>query len=391
MSSAAPETGARSAGWERFVLAFSISVGVSLGTLPYLHHVARLRYAPFVALVFFLLAMVLLRDFRSPASQAPSAGEYALATWNASFWGGVLSLVTLGFHWTAFGVWHVVAWIARLLERPIETEPTVVAIRISTFMLIVFGFGVVSEATKELSKKLHPATAGARSPYFPFLGQHKRLWALIGVTAVSLALMFLLFDTQGTTFKVLLLFWVIFATVTVENLGTDPEKSRQSPIVETIARLLNAAGYETVVAPRTGRQDVDPLLKTIDLLASSQDRSLAIAVKPPRGKAEPVEWHEASLLQSAGRTLKKFLQEESPEWPVQSVLVLVDREIDDSLRAFSTEQDVPVVQLTSAELAAVEAESDVGELRRIAGEHGLELAGPPIATGAAENAGAVNV
>lgn len=363
----------------RVALAACAAFGCSIGLLPYLLFVNRPVYLALYFPLALLLGLLSLRGFRTQATEAPEVGEFVLATWNASLYGAGGSIAALSFHLMAHGFWQLVRAIAAWLGSAVGTSAGAAAYWVSLTIAVICGFSSSFVAAPEMGRKLYPDTAGARSPYFDLILEERRLTRMLGFSLLAGLVLLVLIDRASVWFVPALLALVALSAASLENLGKSPLKTEKKEALEALVKLLNAVGYHTVLSPRTGLADVDPLLINVDLLARSPQATLVIEVKSAAGGEGPVEWQEASRLRTACWSLADALAGDGQS-RMDPLMVLVQRPAAESLEHFARDEGVRLVRFESAEpIARARREHDPERLRQMAREHlGLEPTGPAV-------------
>jgi hypothetical protein len=188
--------------------------------------------------------------------------------------------------------------------------------------------------------------------------------------AVAVIVSVVLFEPGSWQYSTALALALFYPSLAIENHERKPASPRKARLVEAVAKLLTNAGYRVTDSPRTGRADVDPFLKTVDLLAQSDDSNLVIEIKSRHQAAEPVEWEAASLLRTAASAMGDALGSDGPASAMQPMLVLVGRNTAPSLDEFSRLEQfaVRVIEDESA-IEGILAEDDAEALRGLASEH----------------------
>jgi hypothetical protein len=148
---------------------------------------------------------------------------------------------------------------------------------------------VATKGAAELFRQLYPREAGARSAFFPLLARWKVLALGALAALVALGLMLWLLDLHGVAFPVLLSILFFYTSRPLSPAGRRRSDTAQVKIVDALAALLQEGGYRIVRTPRTDKAEIDPLLKSVDLLAQTGDRAFAVQVKSVASGA-PVEW-----------------------------------------------------------------------------------------------------
>ena len=344
-----------------------------IASLPYLLFAHLLLGLPVVVLGSALLAWFTLRKLTTEATAQPSLGEWVLGAWSAVFTPSVAGLAGLIFFGLFYGGVHLFLMAARFFGFASHANPSAWGFWGSVWFVAPMMILGATESLQELSRQLYPREAGARSAFFPLLPRWKLL-ALVGVAAlVALAVMLWLLDPHGIAFTVLLAVLLLYTSLPLVLLGSEGADTAQVKIIDALAALLQEGGYRIVRAPRTGKAEIDPLLKSVDLLARTGDRAFAVQVKSIASNA-PVEWNEASALRTAADLLSDEIVTGGTEpVPVEPVLMLVGGTVAQSLAAFSQRERIPLVLFKDT----ADATDDRAELTRRLQAAGLVFPSPP--------------
>jgi len=351
----------------------------AVGLLPYAIFLGELR----IPIVFGALIVALpvaawrLRTSSSLATEQPTSGEMVLAGWSSvpytaavSLWGVFAYCLARGVFWLVALLWGV--------ELHLAAQRWAVWTSLGAVALVLVP--VLGVATQDLVRLLYPRTAGARSPFFALLAEKRRLgfvllWTLVAALALGAALW---------NFPTLLAFataiCLLYSGASLETLGrAGTETAGRHRGLTFLDRLLRAAGYETVLSPRTGRASIDPLITTVDLLARAAGRAWVIELKAERPGKGPVEWNEASRLRNAALVMREVLSADQPEIEVEPLLVLMGRPRGASLDPFLAREAMRVVDLDAAQLMGLGTEPEEGQVRSLVERLGLEYlaAGQP--------------
>jgi hypothetical protein len=344
-----------------------------IASLPYLLFTHLLLGLPVVVLVSAPLAWFTLRKLTTEATMQPSLGEWVLGAWSAVFTPSVAGLAGLIVFGLFYGGVHLFLMAAHFFGFAPHADPSAWGFWGSIGFAAVAMVGGATEGLEELFRQLYPRGAGARSAFFPLLPRWQLL-ALVGVAAlVALAVMLWLLDPHGIVFTVLLAVLLLYTSLPLVLLGSERSDTAQVKVIDALAALLQEGGYRIVRAPRTGKAEIDPLLKSVDLLARTGDRAFAVQVKSIASNA-PVEWNEASALRTAADLLSDEIVTGGTEpVPVEPVLMLVGGTVAQSLAAFSQRERIPLVHFKDS----ADATDDRAELTRRLQAAGLVFPSPP--------------
>lgn len=354
----------------RLVLAAVTGVVWAVGVLPYAIYVGQYGAAILLAVlgVGFGVAAPGLRRFRSYSTEKPSLGEYLLGSWAAVMAPSTTSLMAMLAHWGTKKVIQLVRSIVAWAGGSFEPSADSWAFWISLGFVALIVTPGARHAADELATKLYPDTAGTRSSFYSLLVEKRRLTILLAISIAALVLIFLLLEPSGRGFAFVLALYLLYTGAALENIGAGAVKAPgKQRILDCLGKLCTAAGYQPTLSPRTGRSDIDPLIATVDLLALSPKRALAIEVKSGAHKSKPVEWFEASRLQTAAWALGRFLSEHELACEARPLLVLVGRAKAEGLADYLARSPLPMLEVDDSKLFdEILAEPDTERLRQIA-------------------------
>jgi hypothetical protein len=295
------------------------------------------------------LATIALRTFAPPTTWRPSVIEFALAGLNM-----VSSASFLGLCWLAlYGVGY---WGCRTLVEifHIQADARTYGLVFSTPFIFVMALGLTWEAIQSGAGQLYPERAGLPSRYYTLAAQGRRRIVISAVFVVLiLGLTMALFRLAGNNAVVdILCLMYLFgvASAVRPRRASEPQQAGR-PLVERIASELEENGFVTILSPRTGLPDLDPLLADLDLFAYRGEDGLAVEVKTQTGRDGSVDWKAVTGLVNAARVLRDATSE-LPNGVVRvtPMLILVDSEPDPSLLKFCSRESVPVVSVRLAYL-----------------------------------------
>jgi hypothetical protein len=286
-----------------------------------------------------------------------------LAAWSAVAKPSIGSLVGLAFYGMAYGAARLFDAAGHFLGFAPETDPSSFGLWISLVVTGAVATMCPIEGTKDLLRQLYPREAWARSAFYPLLARSK-LFALIALAAVAaVAVMVWFLDAQRIPFPVLLSFLLFYTSFPLAEAGEDGSNKSHARIVDTLAKLLEEAGYRVVRTPRTGKAEIDPLLASVDLLARAGDQAFAMQVKSITSRT-PVEWNQASAVQTAALLLSdEIVNDAGTSVPVEPVLILVGGALAQSLTAFSQRERVAVVHFDTTDSATADRQEIVRRLQ----------------------------
>ena len=322
-----------------------------VGLVPVVLFIDRPRVLLYVAAASVLGAVLyaLINGIKSSATNSPGPIEYLLGGMSAVY------LAALGgiFAFLIYAALYGLAWLARFpaawLGILAQVVPASVAGTVTAFVTVVTGFFCAGAEIGHLRDQLYPDVAGLESAFYDLIARkRKRLvgCVVVPVLVLGAALLGLVLGLDaGRWIYVLLQVYGVGISAWLWTAGTTFGQSSRE--VDAIKDLLEAAGFEVTVSPRVGQAAVDPLLVNVDLFAQSAQRALAVQVKTAERTSPAVDWIAASTLQAAARRLDSV----NPEigltpHKIEPLMVLVGVEADESLRAFSEETGLALVELS---------------------------------------------
>jgi hypothetical protein len=139
-------------------------------------------------------------------------------------------------------------------------------------------------------------------------------------------------------------------------------------VVQAVSKLLEALDYQVIRSPRTGKNDIDPVLVEVDLFAYKRVRALAVKIKTSANPLQEADWKTASGLHMAALALVGEMENlEVLSKTVEPLLVLVGTTPDQSLTAFSSLENVHIVEIPDIEaVRQILQTDDMAALREIA-------------------------
>jgi hypothetical protein len=160
--------------------------------------------------------------------------------------------------------------------------------------------------------------------------------------------------------------------------STDRQASSPKPVDSQIRTLLQAAGYQVRIYPRTGDREADSLIGLIDFLAIRPGRAIAGCITTERDPS--LLRHIAASLRPGLWALQDRLSpEERIKVEIEPVIVIVGGSTpldnEPEISASIDRMNVRIIRSPSeGELAAILSDSDEGGKERIA----RELFDPPL-------------
>jgi len=333
----------------------AVLAGWFVGVLPYLvFGVQRRWFGALYVLGYLAVAVVVafssVTTGPSDATEQPSRGEWSLAAFSATGEGAITTIVGLllyGLGYWGAGLVNAVA--VRALGFSAPANPESWAFWVSVIFTAAMGLAFVGIASEKLTRTLYPEYAGARSAYFPLLDQHAKLIGFsAGVAAALAGTVILSMIVPGVWWAAAIpTVILVYVAMPLDNLAADA-RPRQIGVTDRAADVLRGAGYTVVKSPRTGHPEVDPLIKNVTLLASAGDDAYAIEITERQAQA-PVQWPAASGVRTASTVLQQRMMVDGRHLSsVRPILIVVDGSVAPSLKRFSEQENVPVVQVALA-------------------------------------------
>lgn len=363
----------------RLAVSGAVSVGLTAGLLPYLVFIRRPSWAIVYVLLVLALALAKLRSFDTPATRHSSLGEVLVGGWNAALQGSTLSLMGLFFYFCGYWIWRAVSVVVSLFDGQMISSAQAWGFWTSLVWVVFLAVFIVGTVAEAIANKLYPPTAGMRSPYLSLLQERRTLALLLLATLAGVTIAIVYLEPGRWPYSLILALGLFYPAMAIENHERQTATPQKARVVGAIEKLLNHAGYTTLVSPRTGRSDLDPFLKSVDLLAESAHRNLVLEVKSRHRTTTPVPWESASLLRTAASAMQEALAEQDESRTVEPLLVVVGRAIAPSLESFSEKEGFPFRLIEDeAIIEQIAKEMDSEALRAMAARHlGLESVGPP--------------
>lgn len=361
--------------------AFKLSIFIAVAGLVGLAPAALCFNSP--KLFFFLVAEGAVVAFFSVFNKAKRV-DYSLGlmeclfVWLSSvaFWG------FLGIAWLLS--YKVVYWLLRLvglLFSSVSTKADPIGFVVAAVIAIIFTLGIALAIAENIQRRYLSGAESSRTAfYYRALRGQNKTWLYAFASMFGLAVMGAILwkvHTQAGFWLYFGLQWVPYiASFWLLNLGV--RARNDSGVFFAVVRLLDVAGYQTIVSPHSDNAIVNGVLSGVDLVAFNQKHTYIIKVKTRTGSTEPVEWTVGSSLKQKVRALQfgtpsirdlEYLKDRT----VHPLLVLCGREEAQTLIAFSHEEDVPIVKLPMEVIDRI-FEADLEEVTKLADQYFSSLA-----------------
>lgn len=337
----------------RPAVALLSTLAAAIGLLPYVLFVEHLWLLLMATPLALVLSFRGIRSTTTKAGEHPSITEMLLGGLGAVTLSATVSLMGVMFWGMTWGVLRATAWLDRRVSLPFHVAESTSSPFWFSLVLTSLAFLVsVEPSARSLAKQLYPKTAGLRSAFYS-LARFQRgraalyvlglVVTLLGVAAFSRLAEHL---THTWWFAVALSYALVLLGVPLQRRGEDgKEKSEAWSAIEAVGALFLANGYTVVLSPRTGREDIDPLLtQTPDLLAEDPEHAFAVAVKV-RDAAGPGDWAGIDELLSATWAINRFLHERDnpPSFVAEPLLVVVGPAPAAMVRIYEHQEQIRVL------------------------------------------------
>ncbi len=348
-------------------------LATAIGITPWVLLVGRPWLLIFFSVGALLISVLAIRHFKTCATESPGFLEFLLGFVGAIATPAATSLVGVFFYGIAYWLTRLGLWIASWFGGEPRIDVSSIAFWVSLFFVAVVGLAGTVPTVQKLAKQLYPQTAGLRSALYS-LAAFRGVLAFAILTGAlllfvgGLLIALLAPGVSGTWWFSLLLAWALVGMgVPLQELGKGEEVSAESEsIIRAVRELFEAGGYKVVASPRTGREDIDPLLVTTpDLYAESPERGFAIEVKTAAYAAEAEDWGELSDLSSAAWALGSYLNEGSEEepTPVEPLLVLVGLDPPPPVKIYQKKGLLRVLRIEDKKILKEFLKTEDGEKR----------------------------
>jgi hypothetical protein len=301
----------------------ALAAGATLvGSSPFTLLYSRWWLPCFLVLFALLAGAGAVRGAASRATASPRPLELLMAGASAAADSAVGALFGLLFYLCAYGVGWFAQWVAARFDTTLD-----IALDLANYFGIASTTVIVAVLAPDMVRRLvnqaYPQAAGLRSAFYSIATfRRPRAWGQLAAV-VLLPVAFragvgvLHFQAKpAIAFLMYLLLTALLLVVTapLQSLGetSNLAKEPRSAITAVIA-MFQAAGYTVVAAPRTGRDEIDPLLAhTPQFVAQSVRQAFAVEVRIA-GSSGGNEHDEvaatASELTSAAWALERYFRQ----------------------------------------------------------------------------------
>ena len=303
----------------------------------------------------------------------PGAFESLLATlYSMGFW------AFLGLAWLS--IYLILFWLIKLAGQvysPLEAHADNIAAIGSFALSCVLSIGVSIAVSETMTRRFFSSNVSSRAAfYYRALREHEGTLLYVLASFGVVALMGLGLWYFRSSSNILIYYGIQFlpyiAGLWLINFGVRARSD--SGVFLAVVRLLESAGYETVISPRSEDNIADGLLSGIDMLAYDKKHTFLVKVKTQSGSTEPVEWTVGSSLKNKARALVFYRLTAKVDLPylheqhIQPLMVLCGRAAHESLVEFSREEEVPVVTLDMNVIDRVIEATDY-DVQQLASQH----------------------
>jgi hypothetical protein len=348
------------------VLFLVILTGALLGMLPYLVFLGSLKFAAVYLGGALLAALTVTARQVSARNEEPRLAEDLCAVLGV----GAFAAGAAAIGFALFGLAHGLVELLHWLQWGWQANPASVAFWTSGPFTVLLCLAALSFSP--IPRALFPEFAGIGSA-FDGLSRGRKLLRDVPLFFGGAALTILTYLFWPD------LWWLhLFALSAITNAGKDAMDAARnwSPAlvlgreaVQAMQKLYAALGYETVVSPRTKDQneEVDSLLKKVDLLAIREQDVLMVELKTAAQGNRIVSAADASLLPISARVVSRYLSKDA-ESPVQvrPVLVLIGLTATADLGRLAEDEAVKVLSLTEGVVREVNRTEDENVWRGLA-------------------------
>lgn len=345
----------------KVALVLVTTLATVIGITPYILWIGR----PWLLILFVLGALVISAlatlSFTTQATEAPGPLDFLLGGVGAISRPAAAGLMGILWYWSIFAVTWLIVRVASWFGAGVDIAPESVAYYGSLVIMGLMALASVAPAALKLAKQTYPQTAGLRSAFYSLIRfRRKQMLAKLMpaplVLGVGLLIALLAPEVPHTWWFSLLMAWaLIVVSAPLGHLGEEKVTEEGGNTIDAIRKLFEAGGYQVIASPRTGRDDIDPLLvDTADLYAESQERAFAIEVKTAGESTESLDWARLSELASAAWALTSFLHEgahnRSPV--VEPLLVLVGLKPPTPVKAYVKKGWLRVVEIEDTNIVS---------------------------------------
>ena len=333
----------------RVALAVICASACLIGLAPYLLFIDRLMWFGIIGPVVAVIAYIAVRKQETKVSVDPSWAEWALGAWSAVAMPATGSLGGLLFFGLFYWSTKLVVAAAVKFGLSIDVNPSTWGFWGSVWVVASMAIATPTQVATKLFQALYPPQAWGRTAFFPLLANRRRFVVIAALAAIgALIVMCSVLSWDGVAFPILLSLLIFYTSFPIAELWRKTTGATRIDVVKSLTQVFQHFGYRVIRAPRTGKPAIDPLLKSIDLMARGDDRAYAIEVRVVAGAGE-LEWNAATGVRTAATLLtsQSFVEVQSGG-SVEPLLVVVGGKIAQSLQAYCQRESIIVVHFESA-------------------------------------------
>jgi hypothetical protein len=328
----------------RPALIADLLLGYVLGMLPAWFMAGRPPGALRASAIIIPLVVLIVGKVKAQriTTRRPLAGGFVLGAAAATFVPAAFGLFWAGCHLLIVSIgW----WLHRMTGWPARPDSFARAAELADWLLLLpIQISGIAVTLRNLLEQLYPDRAGVSSVFEGVRRAKSWHWFAIAATAPGLLLAVALVAhwRVSSGMGALLLIVALLAGAQLYTLSATTRQPREVAATSAIEGLLRSSGYDVLPAPRSGREDIDPVLADLALYARKRDGSESLAidvVSTPSG--QPVSWNAGVSLWTKTLALQQT-QEASRD--IKPVLVVLDGAPEERLREFTDRYSIRVVE-----------------------------------------------
>ena len=354
-------------------------VATAFGTWPYVLLVHKLWLLPVFVGIAVVTALFSSRNVGASSASTPGVLEFALAGVAAVALPAALTFVAVVLYISGYYALLIVlqaaSWLGVGSRAVAESVAFWVAFPLSSLLVLMGALLTGSRVIHRVAAQLYPGTAGLRSAFYSLATfRPARAYSRIGVFAAALATGVIVTLVGSQSRDAVLLVMPAFsalllgATAPLYRVGVGDELPKElASVIQAVKTLFEADDFLVVADPRTGRDDLDPLLvRAPHIVAQRADRAYAIQVKVKTTSDRTDEDTRKTIsdLTSAAWALGNFLKQN-----VEPLVVLVGVEPSGLMKIHEAKRELRVLRLADETmLQRVAGTGDLGDRRKLARE-----------------------